>query len=92
MLAAKFKTNSTYLSKIINEIKQSNFTQYINTLRIEYIIKKLETEKKLLLYTTHALSEISGYNNVQTFTRAFTNHTKMKPSHFIKELKSNVLE
>jgi AraC-like DNA-binding protein len=91
MLASEFKTNSTYLSKIINEIKQNNFTQYINALRIEYIIEKLETEKKFLLYTTQALSEISGYNSVQTFTRAFTNHTKMKPSYFIKELKNNNL-
>ena len=88
MLASKFKTNSTYLSKIINQIKGCSFTTYINNLRIEFIIEKLENDKKFLLYSIQALSEISGYNNVQTFTRAFTLHTKIKPSEYIKQLKN----
>ncbi|MRX41317.1 helix-turn-helix domain-containing protein [Flavobacterium sp. LC2016-23] len=89
MLAAEFKTNSKYLSKVINTVKDITFTQYINTLRIEYILNQLENDKKILNYTIQALSEICGYNSVQTFTRAFTAYTKMKPSDFIKELKAN---
>ncbi|HLF51024.1 AraC family transcriptional regulator [Flavobacterium sp.] len=87
-LATEFKTNSGYLSKVINEIKNYSFTQYINTLRIEYILEKLETDKRHLKYTIQALSEISGFNSPQTFTRAFIAYTKMKPSCFIKELKN----
>lgn len=87
-LATEFKTNSGYLSKVINETKNYSFTQYINTLRIEYILEKLETDKRHLKYTIQALSEISGFNSPQTFTRAFITHTKMKPSCFIKELKN----
>lgn len=90
MLAAEFKTNSKYLSKVINTVKDITFTQYINTLRIEYILDQLENDKKTLNYTIQALSEICGYNSVQTFTRAFTAYTKMKPSDFIKELKVNL--
>lgn len=86
MLATEFKTNSSYLSKVINEIKGCSFTNYINKLRIEFILEKLEKDKKFLNYTIQALSEVSGYKSVQTFTRAFTAHTKMKPSNFIKEL------
>ena len=89
MLASEFKTNSNYLSKIINTIKECTFTQYINKLRIEYILDKLENDKKTLNYTIQALSEICGYNSVITFTRAFKNHTKMNTSDFIKELKIN---
>lgn len=89
MLAAEFKTNSKYLSKVINTVKDITFTQYINTLRIEYILDQLQNDKKTLNYTVLALSEICGYNSVQTFTRAFTAYTKMKPSDFIKELKVN---
>ncbi|MCL9807684.1 helix-turn-helix domain-containing protein [Flavobacterium amniphilum] len=92
ILASEFKTNSNYLSKVINVIKECTFTQYINNLRIEYILEKLETDKKTLNYTIQALSEICGYNSVQTFTRAFTAYTNMKPSNFIKELKYNNLK
>ena len=88
MLATEFKTNSNYLSKVINEIKGTTFTQYTNMLRIEYILEKLETDKKFSQYTIQALSEFSGYNSVQTFTRAFTYQTKMKPSDFLKELRN----
>lgn len=91
ILASEFKTNSNYLSKVINVIKECTFTQYLNNLRIEYILDKLETDKKTLNYTIQALSEICGYNSVQTFTRAFTAYTNMKPSNFIKELKKNNL-
>lgn len=87
MLATEFKTNSKYLSKVINTVKDTTFTQYINTLRIEYILNQLENDKKTLNYTIQALSEICGFNTVQTFTRAFITYTKMKPSDFIKELK-----
>lgn len=92
ILASEFKTNSNYLSKVINVIKECTFTQYINNLRIEYILDKLETDKKTLNYTIQALSEICGYNSVQTFTRAFTAYTNMKPSNYIKELKNNNLK
>lgn len=87
-LALEFKTNSNYLSKIINETKGVSFTQYINTLRIKYIIEKLETDKKYLNYTIQGLSELSGFNSSQTFTRAFINCTKMNPSEFIKQIKN----
>ncbi|TGD56761.1 helix-turn-helix domain-containing protein [Flavobacterium humi] len=91
-LSLEFKTNSNYLSKVINETKNTNFIQYINTLRIKYVLEKLETDKKYLNYTIQALSEMCGFNSVQTFTRAFANHTKMNPSDFIKELRNNNLQ
>ena len=87
-LATECKTNSSYLSKVLNEIKGIAFTQYINNLRIEYIIEKLETEKIYLAYTIQALSEFAGFNSVQTFTRAFKELTKVTPSYYIKELKN----
>ena len=89
ILATEFKTNSNYLSKVINETKGVNFTQYINTLRIKYIIERLETDKKYLNYTIQGLSEFSGFNSSQTFTRAFITCTKMNPSEFIKQVKNN---
>lgn len=91
ILATQFKTNSNYLSRVINEMKNLTFTQYINSLRINYLLVKLENEKKYANYTIQALSELCGYNSVQTFTRAFTNQTKMKPSNFLKTIRDNEL-
>jgi AraC-like DNA-binding protein len=91
-LAKEFNTNSTYLSKVINEKKGYTFTQYTNALRIDYIIKKLETEKLFLEYKILTLSQKSGFNSVETFAKAFKDHTKMNPSEYINQLKSNVLK
>ncbi len=90
-LAKELNTNSDYLSIVINEKKGGNFAFYVNTLRIKFIIKKLETEKKFLNYSIQALSIECGYTNVETFTRAFISHTKMKPTEFIKQLKDKQL-
>jgi AraC-like DNA-binding protein len=92
LLATEFNTNSTYLSRVLTDIKNTTFTLYINSLRIEYIVEKLENDKEFLKYTIQYLSEISGYNNTLTFARAFETHTKMKPSDFINQLKIRNIE
>ena len=88
-LAKEFETNTTYLSKYLKEVKGTNFTQYLNKLRINYIIEKLETDPVYLSYTIEGLSQSCGYNSVQTFNRAFEAHTKMKASEFLKQLKNS---
>jgi AraC-like DNA-binding protein len=91
ILATEIKTNIKSLSYIINTVKGVSFTHYVNTLKIAYIIDKLETDNKFLQYNIQGLSDISGFNNVLTFTRAFKQHTKMNPSEFINQLKNNKL-
>lgn len=86
LLAKELHTNSSYLSKVINETKHMNFTNYINRLRIEFILDKLSTEYKYRRYTIQALARESGFNSAQSFTRAFTKHTKKTPTVFIKTL------
>jgi YesN/AraC family two-component response regulator len=39
-LAKEFQTNRDYLSKLINELKNKNFSQYLNELRINYIVEE----------------------------------------------------
>ncbi len=86
-LATTFNTNSRYLSIVVNEVKGCTFIQYINKLRMEYVIEKLENKTDFLKYSIQGLSESAGYKSVETFTRAFVSHTKMNPSEFIKQLK-----
>lgn len=85
-VAKMFDSNIVYVSKIIAHYKQKKFIDYINDLRIEYIINKLKTEKKFRNYTTKALSEEAGFSTAQHFTRAFIKNTGISPIYFIKQL------
>jgi len=81
-------TNSSYLSKVINYYKSQNFSAYINELRIEYALEKIPNDKKLLNYTITALAHEFGYNNSESFSKAFYAKTGIYPSFYIKQLKN----
>jgi len=85
-LAKRFKTNSAYLSKVINTYKNKKFAEYLNDLRIDYAIEKIQTEKYFRLYTIKAIALEVGFNNSQSFARAFKRKTKIQPSDFIKQI------
>lgn len=87
LLANDLKTNTTYLSKVINEHKKCNFSNYIHDLRINFLIRLLKSDKKYLNYSIQALATEIGYKNHSTFTRVFTSKTGMSPSFFVKNLK-----
>lgn len=86
-VASILNTNSTYLSKIINSVKNKNFANYINDLRIEYAINRLQEDKKFRLYSVKAIALEIGFKSSQSFSNAFIKKTEIKPSVFINELK-----
>ena len=88
-LAKELKTNSTYLSKIINSSKQVNFSNYLNKLRIEYAIQKLTTDKTFRNYTVQAIAEDVGFNKAQSFSTAFQKETGISITYFIKQINNN---
>lgn len=88
-LSKDFETNRDYLSKIINEIKDKSFSQYLNELRINFAITELKENKKLRLKTIAAIAEDVGFNNVESFTKAFKNVTGTLPSYYIRILREN---
>lgn len=85
-LAQEFSTNSKYLSTIINAKKEKSFIQYINDLRIDYIVNELKNNRNLCKYTISAIAEEAGFNTAESFSKAFFKKTGIKPSYFIKEL------
>ncbi len=85
-VAKQFETNSSYLSKVVNLKKDKNFSNYINDLRIEHCIEKLNTHKKLRSFTIKAIAEEMGYNNAQSFSSAFYKYAGIYPSFFIEQL------
>lgn len=89
-LASILKTNTSYLSQIINEYKGTNFTQYINTLRINYITKLLYKDKMYLNHSIEALAEKAGFSSRQVFSNVFYKINKVRPKDFITNRKKEL--
>lgn len=86
-LARKMGTNRTRLSYVLNSVVGCGFTDYINRLRIEYIIEKIQSEPKYLLYTIEALGDEAGFASRQSFSDQFKNIAGIRPTDFIKSIK-----
>jgi YesN/AraC family two-component response regulator len=88
-LAKKLNTNPNYLSKIVNHYKGCSFSNYINGMRIDFCIEQLKNNPTFIKYTIKAISAEIGFNNVQSFSKAFYNSKGVYPSFFIKEMKKS---
>ena len=89
ILSKELNTNRAYLSRSVNELKGKNFSQYLNELRINYIVEELRTNTQLQKYTISSIADHAGYNNSESFTNAFRKITGTLPSYFIKALDKN---
>ncbi|MHA7055673.1 helix-turn-helix domain-containing protein [Aquimarina sp. M1] len=85
-IAKKVKTNATYLSRIINTYKGKSFHDYINDLRIEYVLKKLKNDKKFRSFSITSIASEIGYKSDNSFTKHFKAKTGLNPSYYIKNI------
>jgi YesN/AraC family two-component response regulator len=85
-LAKSIGTNPNYLSKTVNHFKKMSFSQYINTLRIRHSVGALKNNSVYRKYTLKAIASEFGFNNTESFSKAFYKETGTKPSFFIKNL------
>ncbi|EDP95493.1 helix-turn-helix domain-containing protein [Kordia algicida OT-1] len=91
-VAKKLKTNTSYLSKLVNSHKGKSFTAYITDLRVNYAIRRLKEDKKFRSYTIDSIAREIGFNRSESFSRAFKNKTGLYPSYYIKNLDSQNVE
>ncbi|WP_051200180.1 AraC family transcriptional regulator [Flavobacterium subsaxonicum] len=89
-LAALIDSNTKYTSKIILHYKNKKYIDYINDLRIDYIVGRLKTAPHFRNYTYKALAEEAGFSTTQHFASAFVNRTGLTHSYFIEQLKKEV--
>lgn len=82
-LASSFGTNTKYLSYIINTYRKKDFKNYINELRVRYIIGKLKKEPVYRRYKIAVLAEEAGFSSQAKFSTIFKNETSFSPSQFI---------
>lgn len=85
-------TNSSYLSKIINNYKEKSFSKYLNNLRIDYAINQLKSDTRFRNYTINAIARETGFNTAESFSRAFYKEKGIHPSYFIKQLNTSNLK
>jgi len=85
-LAAKLNTNQKYVTRLLAHYRGKGTIEYISDLKIEYIVQKLQSEKKLRNYKNKSLSDEVGFGSTQIFTRTFKAKVGMPPTVFIDEL------
>jgi AraC-like DNA-binding protein len=84
-LAEQFKTNTSYLSQVINEYKGSNFNTYINALRINFATQKIYHDKEWRKYSIEHIAAAAGFSNRQSFSNIFLEQNGIRPADFIKK-------
>ena len=83
-VARKIKISSNYLSQLVNKLTGKNFTDYINTFRVEDAKQKL-TNKNYSNYTIVGIGLESGFNSKSTFYSAFKKLVGKSPSSYRRE-------
>ncbi|MCD1117111.1 helix-turn-helix domain-containing protein [Chryseobacterium turcicum] len=84
-LSEQFKTNTSYLSQVINEYKGSNFNTYINILRINFATQKIYHDKEWRKYSIEHIASAAGFSNRQSFSNIFLEQNGIRPADFIKK-------
>lgn len=82
-LASRLNTNRTYLSNEIHSVFHQNFSEFINSLRIEYAIGLMRGEGAEMSVKEIALS--SGYSHTQSFYRHFMEIKQTTPKMWIDQ-------
>jgi len=86
-LAAFFNHNPTYISSIIRHYKEKSFNEYINDLKVDYIISLLYSNKLARNYTNKALADEAGFSSTERFAKAFKAKTGISTAYFIEQIK-----
>jgi AraC-like DNA-binding protein len=84
-VAKLLKVSPQQLSQVVNEKTNLNFTNYLNTYRIETakeILQTLDFQK----HTIDAVAEMSGFNSKSPFYQAFKKNAGMTPKEFVTGL------
>lgn len=87
-LASYCNTNTKYLSHIINTYKKKDFTNYVNELRVKYIIEKLNSDPQYHKFKISTLAEEAGFSSQSKFAAAFRKVTSVLPSEFLQHYKT----
>jgi len=89
MVIGQLNTNTKYFRQMLKKHRETDFNSYINELRIQYILNKLNTDKKYLSYKISVLADECGFSSHSKFSASFKTITGDSPSNYINNLKNN---
>lgn len=85
-MSARMETNTKYLSHVIHSHRGKAIPTYINNLRINYVVKKLEEDPVFRKYKISHLAALSGFSSHSKFSSEFKRVVGKSPSKFINKL------
>ncbi len=85
-VAKKIKTNTTYLSYVVNKRFGKSFGEYSNELKINYVINEMITNHMYRKYSTQAIAESVGFKNAVSFAKSFRKRTGVSPAQFANNI------
>lgn len=83
-LAESLETNTSYLSKVINEVTGQNFNSFVNQYRIEEACSQLVNQKQQYL-SIEGIALSVGFNSKSAFNAAFKKIKGLTPTEFIEQ-------
>ncbi len=86
-LVAYLNSNEKYLRQILKKYKNTDYNNYINALRINYIVEKLNTDPEYLNYKISYLAAESGFSSHSKFSASFRQQVGLSPSRYIERIK-----
>lgn len=89
-MAVYLETNVHYVSDVILHCYGKSFTEYINDLKIDYIIEQLKTDKHKRMFTHDALAKEAGFRTTQSFVIAFKARTGISPNFFSAKIRKEM--
>jgi AraC-like DNA-binding protein len=81
VIADELGMSKSYISKLINSYSNYNFSDFVNSLRVEQA-KKFLSDNEFSQYTIVAIGLECGFNSKSTFYSAFKKFTSESPSTF----------
>ncbi|MBF4506528.1 AraC family transcriptional regulator [Flavobacterium sp. JLP] len=85
-VAKKIKTNTTYLSHVVNKRFEKTFGEYANELKINYVINEMITNDNYRKFSTQAAAESVGFKNAASFAKSFRKRTGVSPAQFANNI------
>ena len=85
-MAEVLGTNRTYVSNALNKVAGISFYGYIDSYRIKEATRVLSDPEFSATVSLKQLADDVGYNNIQTFFKAFKRETGVTPGNYKKEV------
>ncbi len=85
-LATELNTNSAYLSQVINELFDKNFSSFVNEYRVKEA-RKMLSDPKFQHLTIEAIAKNTGFNSLSAFNNSFKKFTGITPSYYLKSVR-----